>query len=229
MKKQFVVYLMVLVLVTLACSNNGEDPIAENTAPEKVSNLLFPTNNLLCTDYMVNFQWEATSDPNGDAVSYNLQIARHASFSQIEASYHVATTSKSVALPKGVLFYWRVQAVDSKNLGGDFSETFQFYTEGEGQFNHLPFAPTLISPSNGQEITGNVKLRWEANDADNDNLQYTVYVDSVNPPVEVVANAITNTFLDLNLSPNTAYYWKIAVNDGNGGVTIGQVWNFTTN
>ena len=62
-----------------------EDPIVtppqSNDAPS-VPTLKSPSDGLLCTDSSLNFSWNSSSDPDGDNVSYIIQVATNSSFSE---------------------------------------------------------------------------------------------------------------------------------------------------
>ena len=82
---------------------------------------------------MLDFQWEAVTDPDGDAVSYTLEISKDNQFSTIDKKLTSSATTNTVTLEKNVAYYWRVKATDNKNMSSDYSPVFQFYTEGEGR------------------------------------------------------------------------------------------------
>ncbi|TGV02967.1 hypothetical protein [Flavivirga rizhaonensis] len=226
-----VIYLIIIGILTYSCSGGGDDSDtqAENKAPTKVSTLTYPTNNLLCITNVLDFQWEAASDPDGDPVSYVLEISQDNGFTAIDESFTVSNTNKTVTLDKGIAYYWRVKATDSKNLSSDYSSVYQFYTEGEGSLNHLPFAPELLSPELNTTISsGTVNLNWKANDVDDDSLTYDVFFGTENPPVNKEGDNQGENNLTVNINASTDYYWKVIVKDSNGGQTIGQVWSFST-
>ncbi len=224
-------FIFLIFILSFSCGGGGDDTPTpeENKAPEKVATLTYPTNNLLCIDNTLDFQWGASTDPNGDEVSYTIEIAAKNDFSDAET--HAATsTTKTITLEKGKAFYWRVQAKDSKGLTAEYSETYQFYTEGEGEVNHVPFAPELVTPANNSNTSEvSIDLKWNTSDVDDDALIYDVYFDTANPPVTKVGNDLSEKKMNVTLSPTTTYYWKVIVKDGNGGKSIGQVWSFQTN
>ncbi|MCW2118803.1 MULTISPECIES: hypothetical protein [Flavobacterium] len=225
-------HIVLAGILVCSCSGDGADSggQTENKAPSKVSSLTYPTNNLLCISNTLDFQWEASSDPDGDTVSYVLEVSKNNQFSTIDQSFSVSGTTKTVTLEKGVAYYWRVKAKDSKNLSSDFSPVYKFYTEGIGAINHLPFSPDLIFPVlNLVTSSSTVNLRWNASDVDNDALKYDVYLGTSNPPLTKVGENQSINNLIMNLNAATNYYWQVVVKDGKGGVTIGQVWNFKTN
>ena len=226
MKK--LIYTLVISIVVLSCGG-GDNPPPVNNAPT-VPGLLYPTNNLLCIDNSVEFKWSASTDQDGDAVKYQIEIAKDAQFSQIIHNVVSTSTSRFISLEKGIAYYWRAKAIDPENAASNYSATNQFYTEGVGVSNHLPFAPVLVSPElNAIATEATVNLQWTADDVDTtDTLLFDVYFGTTNPPTEKIATDHTTTNIDVNLSASTMYYWKIEVKDGQGGQTNGQVWNFTT-
>ena len=188
-----------------------------------------PTNNLLCIDNAVQFQWNASTDPDGDVVSYEMQVATDNQFTQNVQTIASTGTSTSVTLDKGVAYYWRIKAKDSKNASSSYSSTYSFYTEGEGESNHLPFLPSIVAPTlNSTLQETSINLKWTAGDVDNDLLNYDVFFDTVNPPTTKVAENQLETNYEVDLTASQSYYWKVVVKDDKGGQTTGQIWNFKT-
>lgn len=233
MKK--VLYILTISLYIVSCSGGGDDnppppppPEEENEAPS-IPTLVYPTNNLLCIENILEFEWDASTDSDGDAITYQVQIATDNEFNQIIHNINQSTTIKTFTLDKGLAYYWRVKAIDDQDESSDYSSVFNFYTEGEGAQNHLPFSPVLIAPELSSTISeSNVTLSWSASDVDEDALVYDVYFDTVNPPTQLVSENLTETELNIEISSSGSYYWKVVVKDESGGETIGQVWKFTT-
>jgi len=232
MKK--LIYIVIVSVLITSCGG-GDDPIPtptpepENRAPSKPT-LVDPVNNLLCIDNVVSFKWNTASDPDGNTVSYLLEIAENNAFSPIAHSLSMATTTKAVSLEKGVAYYWRVKAKDSKNATSDYSSTYQFYTEGVGVINHLPFTPSLVMPALNEIVqNATTTLEWSGSDVDtSDTLSYDVYFGTNNPPATKQIENQLETTLEVTLNTSTKYYWKIVVKDGKGGQTIGPIWTFKT-
>lgn len=224
-------YTAALSISLWSCGGGGDDPTPPpvvNTAPT-VPTLTYPTNNLLCIDNVLNFQWNASTDSQGDAITYQIQVAKDNLFAQIAHTLTSTTTSKSITLEKGVAYYWRVKATDSKSASSNYSTTFSFYTEGVGITNHLPFSPILVSPVLNSVQTGtSVTLQWTASDVDTSNtLTYDVYFGTANPPTIITSANQSASTLTKTVTASTTYYWKVVVKDGKGGQTVGQVWSFT--
>ena len=225
---------VVLGSIFFGCSGGGDsgddftpEPVV-NKAPTKPS-LVSPSNNQLCADNTLEFTWNPSTDPDGDAVRYKIEVSEDNQFSSVAKTATVSGTGTTFTLDKGVAYYWRVEAIDSKNESSGFSSVFSLYTEGEGEANHLPFAPELIGPELGATVaSGTTVLEWSGSDTDGDTLSYDIYFDENNPPTTLVSENQSGQTLEVSTSENKDYYWKVVVDDGNGGETVGQVWEFKT-
>jgi hypothetical protein len=225
-------YIAILSISLGSCGGGGSDPTPPpvvNTAPT-VPTLALPVNNSLCTDNVLNFTWNASTDAEGGVITYEIQVAKNTSFSPVSHTQTSPTTSKSITLEKGIAYYWRVKATDSKNASSNYSSTFSLYTEGVGITNHLPFSPVLVGPAlNSVQTTVTVNLQWSANDVDaGDTLTYEVYFGTVNPPTAIVSANQSASSLSRPVTASTKYYWKVTVKDNKGGQTVCQIWSFTT-
>ncbi len=225
-------FLFISSIMLLACSSGGDgdsDPApAKNVAPT-IPSLNAPTNNLICINNTVSFNWNASTDADGDAINYQLDIATDANFTQNLVSNTIIGLTKEVTLEKGKYYYWRVKAIDKKNNASAYTPVYKFYTEMAASLNHVPFLPVLVSPSlNASVSTSSASLSWTATDSDGDSLKYDVYFGTANPPTQKVASDITTaSYTTSALTSGTKYYWNVVVKDGKGGNTIGQVWYFT--
>lgn len=222
--------LILLSIVVFACGGaDDDDPIFENTAPT-VPNLVAPTNGLLCAESTLEFSWTVSTDSEGDRITYLIQIATDNSFSKDLQEKSVSSTKASFSLKNGVKYYWKVNAKDSNNDSSEFSTIQNFFSEGEGISNNLPFAPENVNPSPYSEVNSTtVLLEWTSSDEGNDPLIYDVYLGTNNPPTTKVGDNQNETTLSVNLNVSTDYFWKVVVKDDKGGQTIGQVWSFKTN
>ncbi len=234
MKKSYLYIVLLLTGLTLFSCGGGDKPgdVIEpdvNTAPT-IPNQIFPLNNTICTDNNVIFQWNAATDAEGNTISYIIEISENSSFSPITKTESSFAESKLISLEKGKAYYWRIKAVDSVNEESDYSSAMQFVTEGEGVSNHVPFAPSLVSPANNSEVEGtSVTINWSASDVDGDALGYDVYLDTnENPTTKVSEDQAETSYNAASLSASTTYYFKIVVKDDKGASSIGQVWSFTT-
>jgi len=206
-----------------ACSGGDEDVNIAPSAPK----LIYPTNNQLCIDNTIDFKWNPSNDPDSNIVTYQIEITKDDQFNQIDHQVQASSTNTMLTLEKETAYYWRVMATDEMKASSDYSSVFRLYTEGVGISNHLPFTPELVKPLLGAiESEGTFSLEWTANDTDNDLLSFDVYFGTSNPPSIVATNLITN-ILSVDIVSSQQYYWRVVVKDGNGGETIGQIWNFS--
>lgn len=248
--KKFIYIIMISVIIGSCGGSGGNDPTPtpEPTVnkPPTTPTMVYPSNNLLCIDNSINFQWNTSTDPDGDSITYQIQVSTDNQFSQIIHSENVSSTSKTFSLEKGISYYWRVKSTDGKT-DSSYSSIFNFYTEGVGISNYLPFLPELKSPvlnSIVQHTT--IKLEWKSSDVDNEDiLTFEVYLGTIEDNIRssnqgdlinlttysIIQDGSDSTLYsisDFPLNSSTYYYWKVIVKDGNGGETIGQVWNFKT-
>lgn len=230
MKKIFLLTLCINILL-VSCNNDDDgvdppEPIV-NTAPS-IPVMIYPTNNLVCIENAINFEWESSTDDEGNVPIYEVQIATDIDFTQGLNSFTTIATSNQITLEKGQLYYWRIRAKDTKDATSNYSEVFNFYTEGTGVINHIPFAPVLVYPELNSEQTDNsILLKWSAQDADGDSLVYDIYFGNDNTSLDKIASDISESEYNADLTITGEYFWKIIAKDGNGGRTVGQIWSFT--
>lgn len=224
---------VLLLSLGISCSKSGGNdpepspqPDPSNTAPS-VPLKVFPTDGLLCTDNPLVFSWNVAVDKEDDAISYDVEVSTDAAFTEIVVMSNVTSTTVTYTLDKGVALYWRLRGKDAKNAYGEYSPVWQFYTEGEGIENYLPFVPTLEAPEmNTVLTTSTTTLNWNCSDVDNDNLVYDIYFGTSETPVLLAENIDTNTY-QVDLLTNSIYYWKVVARDGNGGGSESPVWQFS--
>lgn len=226
------IYLSIAGLIFASCSSGGDDPepTPVNTAPS-VPELVSPADNKLCLDNAVAFQWFGSTDEQKDQVSYEIQVAKDNTFSQIVSTIPRSSPSADILLEKNTAYYWRVKAIDIKNLASAYSATFKFYTSGEAVVNHLPFAPELVSPGMNTSLNATTAtLVWNASDVDEaDPLTYDVYFGTTNPPTEKISENKAPKRAEVTVEAGKQYFWKVVVKDNKGGETESQVWKFKTN
>jgi len=231
-------------------------PTPVNSAPTTPT-LVDPTNNLYCLDNTVIFQWDASMDSDGDEITYQIEVAQNSTFTVDKRTlFDVASLTQEVKLGDdddvGEYYYWRVMATDSENASSSYSSVYKFYTYGIGDTNQLPDVPKLESPELNSTITmdssvATTTLQWTAVDGDTADITFDVYFGTNEDNVtdililpEIDGDLIDFTIvqdgtdpelysiLNVSINATTTYYWKVVVNDGQGGQTIGQVWSFTT-
>lgn len=216
-----------MFLISCESSDDAGTPVITNEDPT-VPKLVFPTNELTCTSVQLEFLWSAATDADGDTVSYSIDVSTQNDFETVAFTATTDQPSRTFDLEKGVTYFWRVKAKDSRGNESDYATTQSFFTEPEAAVNSLPNTPELVSPTLGARTSGTtITLDWNATDIDNDTLVYDVYFGDTNPPALFSENINTTTF-DVSVSSGKVYYWRIVVKDPHQSATMGQVWNFRT-
>ncbi|PKH49981.1 hypothetical protein CXF68_04360 [Tenacibaculum sp. Bg11-29] len=202
-----------------------------NEAPTKVD-LVYPTQNLLCIDNTISFDWSDATDANNDKVSYKIEFSDTREMANITNTETASTSKKAITLSKGVAYYWRVTAIDSKDELGEASLVNAFYTKGTGETNTAPFTAEIVSPENEVSLvagTVSVDLKWKGADSNtNDVLNYEVYFGETTD-LTLLEDDVAVLEKNVTVESGKTYYWKINTIDNSGAKSIGQVWSFSVN
>lgn len=224
MKKLSLFLLSTIIL--LSCSAE-DSPEVVNKAPSQPQ-LVAPQNDLFCTTDVQTFEWTEATDPEEDKISYILEISTDRNFKDLFFTGETGGLSKTVPLDKGEDFYWRITAKDVRGNMSNFSNYRRLYTEAEAISNFLPDTPTVISPEEEATVKGSkVTLKWEAGDADGDQVYFDLYFGKSNDP-ELLKEDLESSSYEVDLEPSTTYYWKVVVKDEHQGKTTGKIWTFIT-
>jgi len=128
---------------------------AVNTQPAEFS-LLQPIDETLAVDPAILFDWNDTSDPDGDRVTYTILVSENASFTNpiIKETIPFSTCILSKTnddLVDGRHYYWKVQAIDAFGEIRESNEVWEFDTFFETNpfpafiegfvYNQLTYAP----------------------------------------------------------------------------------------
>lgn len=210
-------------MLNIQCSKES------NNAPSEVS-LVYPSENLLCIENTIDFNWSDAVDPENDDIEYNIVIATDRAMTNIVENKTVITSQTTITLAKQTAFYWQVEAVDVDNNQSTASEVFAFFTKGEGVVNYAPFSSELVSPENDSNVNAtSVNLTWEAADANTtDTLTYELYFGE-NSSLDLVDDTLTEKTQTMSIESGKTYFWQVNVKDQNGAKSIGQIWSFTAN
>ena len=95
--------------------------------------------------------------------------------------------------------------------------------------NAAPEQPFNETPNNGaNDVELSLTLSWSCYDADGDSLVYDIYFSQNSNPELITENHDKLTYNLDSLKKSTVYYWKICAKDPSGGLSMGNVWSFTT-
>lgn len=223
--RYYVIVLFTLCFLYWAC-DNSEDGLTANESPS-IPELLSPVNFALIDSPGVTFLWNPAIDPEGESITYNLQLSTRADFTNILFSDLLHDPSIEMTLEKGVFYYWRVRAIDASNNTSDFSERQNLVISDESIVNYPPFAPELRFPALNDEVDVNqVRLGWIGFDIDDSDLLYNIYIGTEFGNLTLYAEAIEEMEVTLNLDPAEVYYWRVEVSDALGQLSSSPVWWF---
>ena len=211
--------ILFAVFMTINSCEKKEEP---NLAPE-APQLSSPANQAKDVNLNVTLSWKTATDPNGDAVSYNVYLGTEANPVNVIISGLKVTTYQPT-LMANTTYYWKVVANDDSG-GSKESTVWSFST-----LNNAPSEVTLNIPNDGAtDIALDTILTWQAStDPDGDDITYDIYLGTEDPPVTKVSADQTSTTFQTTLGSNTIYYWKVVAKDNHGGVTESIVWHFET-
>ncbi len=224
MRKSIILLCLVSVfLLHVECAKKKNQP------PSAVS-LIYPSDNLLCINNFIDFNWSDSTDPEGEDVTYNLVIARDRALTNIVENRTLTSSQVTISMEKSQAYYWRVVALDVNGNMSQESSINAFFTKGDGVLNNAPFSAALVSPANqGSVNAGSVSLTWNGADPDtSDTLTYEVFFGETNNPTSVANNVTTGSY-SVTVQSGKTYYWKINTTDNSGAKSIGQIWSFTVN
>lgn len=213
------------IVLLLSLSSCGEDG-SENNLPPPTPQLFFPADKEECLYSPLSLEWTASMDPEGDPVSYTVEISETTGFESLRFSTNTTETTETFNLKRGTIYYWRVKATDNNSNSSDYSQNRSFFTQPQLSYNQFPYVPQLETPAYGSEVMGNkILLKWNCEDPDGDSLKYDLYVSNENIPNLFKENLEVNTY-EVVLEPAKTYYWRIVAKDGKGAKSFGPIWKF---
>lgn len=224
-----IIYSVAFVsLLLISCGGGSGSEDVAPTPPAKAS-LIFPEENSECnegtkisdTQSSVNFDWSDAQN----ATSYEITIKNLTT--GISSKHTSNTSTKAITINRATPYSWYVV---SKNDAGETatSSTWKFYNAGDAESSHAPFPADLVKPTMGTSFDNtisSVTLEWLGSDIDNDIKQYTILMDSTTPPTNTIST-ITSTTLNVNVSSNTIYYWRVITEDNKGNSSSSQIFEF---
>ncbi|MEM3042223.1 MAG: hypothetical protein QXD84_01595 [Thermoplasmata archaeon] len=152
----------------------------------RMESLLSPANNT-GTVPKPTFKWKAATDPDGDPVTYHLQVSAKMDMSNpildvtgIETTQYTSTVSFI-----GKEFFWRVRASDAYGPGA-WSEVWRFVTDQTPPSSSVNPLPTYTN-------TSNFTVSWNGSDDLAGVESYTIWVSENDEPFEIWLSNTPNT------------------------------------
>lgn len=229
--KKIIPISILVIIIIFSCSKEEEETAIVTIDPPSAATLIFPVNNTECnegivisdTETDVLFQWEEAAN----ASSYVLQITNL----NTGTSRNISTISTEffIRILRGTPYSWSVTSKSGTNNLTAESEIWRFYNAGLPEESFPPFPAEAMSPQSGSSVDeGDITLEWQASDIDNDIASYTIFLDTVNPPLTEVGDTSNNS-LDVSVTSGLIYYWKVITTDVIGNTSDSQVFQFRVN
>jgi len=158
----------------------------QNGAPGSFA-VLTGSGTVATRDTTWPLSWSASSDPDGDAVSYELTLSSSPqSLPVVQAS---TATSYTLGFQYGTTYYWQVTARDA--FGGATSSGLQFFRADF--LNTAPAAPKLSAPFMSaptvKTMRDGVQIIWDkVTNAQGDAITYTAYLGDAPNALRSVAS-----------------------------------------
>jgi len=224
-------FILTLLTYTLSsCGGGNETPPAPTAAT-----LSSPVNNEACTtgtvisetESRITFSWLAGTN----ADSYELVVTNL--LNQTQQIQAAISTTAELTLKRNTPYSWYVLSKSSKNPTTANSTTWKFYNAGPASSTYPPYPAEIVSPTLGQNLTpinGKINLQWRGSDADNDIINYDIYLGTSGTNLTLIKSQhTTSTLADVAVNANTTYYWKVITRDAKGNTSDSGLFEFRTN
>jgi hypothetical protein len=208
--------------------------------------LLYPVYNEMVTNLQPEFLWEASSDPDDEAIvlretgkgkfteqsssgnnsidvitGYNFYLGADIDLTDV-IPVEVIGTSYSLATPltENQVYYWAVSALDDSG-GVTFSDTTSFWTNEQ---NETPVEFSLLLPEVDEVLTTlSPSFMWgSSSDPDlQDGFEYNLVLGTDPSSMDTIWTGTDTTLtLEWDLEDNTTYYWTVFAEDWGGLMTF---------
>jgi hypothetical protein len=179
-------------------------------------NLVFPDNNLICTEgedignneISIDFMWTASEN----ATAYDLAITNLDS--NETKKFSSTTTSKAVSIPRDAQFSWKVTASDDNKTKE--SQQWNFYSEGIAVENFAPFPAEITTQD---QTNGFVEISWTGSDLDNDIETYELYFGTDVENLEFIVSTSVDSSSSQPIIYGTNYYIEVVTTDERGNTS----------
>lgn len=201
------------------CSDSSDTPIEQeppiNDVPMELGsfNLLFPENNLVCSEgtirpnSQVSIQFDWTESEN--ATSYELKIENSLTDEILTKTVPASLTSTEVVIPMGMPFTWNVFA-EREDVVKPSENTWNFYSQGIVTSNYIPFPAQIDILYNGDNT---VNIFWNGSDLDDDIAYYDIYLGPEPSPSLILQNTAETQLLNYTITQGEIYYLEVVTVD----------------
>lgn len=200
----------------------------ENYRPS-IPILLSPSNGEINVSATPTLSWTRSTDADGDTIKYLIQLKNdYESYHTIASGIIDTSYTFSSPLEDFSTYHWKVYALDGYTPITTASSLISSFTV-ENYKNDPPEIKALTSPTNGATNLGfnPVKLKWKADEIDNEPLLYDIYADQTSNPKTLIAHNITEDSLVYKFNKHGTYFWKVVAKDTLGLTDTSQVYSFS--
>lgn len=204
--------------------------------PPEPFSLIYPADDDNLTDQTPEFLWNETIDPDMTDITYELHYADNSTFDDaITETLETNSFEPTIPLEDNERWYWKVKAMDEDGdirMSNELDWSFVINTQ-----NDPPEAFQLQTPDNESTVSNYTPyFNWTNSDDPDpgDDITYELWIGT-NPgftsgTYEVYSTGSSHYTLNVPLSANTIYYWKVKAMDENGEETWSDEtdWWFTT-
>ncbi|RZK60464.1 MAG: hypothetical protein EOO91_01320 [Pedobacter sp.] len=224
-----------IAFLLLASCDNGDAPDPTPPAPVEptgVITLTSPVQNSICitgtvlsaNQSAVELKW----DKFANATSYTVTIKDL--LNNTVTNFTTDQNQYTANLNRNTPYSWSVTAQASVSPKTAKSESWKFYNAGSGITSYAPFPADNLSPNRDQVVTtvaGKTTLTWTGSDADNDILNYDIYLGTTTTLTLLKREVIETKLENVELISKASYYWKVVTRDKNGNTSESVVIPFT--
>ncbi len=194
--------------------------------PPAAAVLTSPDNGAVDVALDVTLEWQASIDPDGNEVSYDVLLDMNHPPQALIAT-DIAELFFTTTVATGTTYYWQVISKDDKGASTE-SEIWNFKTGGS-----ISYDVVLLKPENeAVDVPLYPELTWKLNVSAGDAIyEYDIYLDTTSPPTVKAGSYITDmAFWPWPaLSAGMTYYWKVVgIDHGSGKKVESAEWKFTT-
>ncbi|MDE2292958.1 MAG: hypothetical protein KGL53_12825, partial [Elusimicrobia bacterium] len=161
------------------------------------------------------FFWDASVDPDGDAVTYSVSYGTDSSHLTTVSPAPLGLTSPNV--PLDAAFYYRITATDAYGAASSTPLEWVYY-----QFTDAPPGPFQVTAGTGTVTTRltSAELAWTAStDPDGDPVSYGVVAGTAPTSLAPLTETSQTSAQLSGLDFGTTYYWRVDAYDGLGATT----------
>jgi hypothetical protein len=209
-------------------------PIWVDTEPV-IFTKIYPLDDYIFSSSSINFNIEVkdnTSGVNGSSIEYSTSEDNGETWSDWEQIIGLKDNLEievdlKLTFPNGTDNFIKFQASDIAGNGPFESTSFNIKIN---TWIAERLKTNLLRPKDQSKLaTTSVKLSWELDTINLENIHYDIYLDTINPPLNIVYSDISDTSVTVtNLIDTSTYYWTIIPkSDTISGSCLSAVWSFT--